>query len=144
MIATCRFATRQLTQLQHKIGLLAVAMVCAAPVDVGGRESKDWIVLENCRFILNPADDGDSFHVSVDSKEYIFRLYMIDAPETDEMNPTRIAEQAKYFGISAPQVIQVGQAAKEFTRERLSQPFTAFTRFSGAMGRSKLERFYAF
>jgi DNA uptake protein ComE-like DNA-binding protein len=134
-----------LTHLRQKIALLAVAVLLLAAVDVTGREgSKDWTVLENCRFILNPADDGDSFHVSVDSKEYIFRLYMIDAPETDEMNPTRIAEQAKYFGISAPQVIQVGQAAKEFTRERLSQPFTVFTRFSGAMGRSKLERFYAF
>jgi DNA uptake protein ComE-like DNA-binding protein len=144
MIATCRFATRQLTQLQHKIGLLAVAMVCAAPVDVGARESKDWIVLENCRFILNPADDGDSFHVSVGTQEYIFRLYMVDAPETDALTPGRLVEQAKYFEVTVPQAIEVGLAAKEFTREKLSEPFTVFTRMSDAMGRSKLERFYAF
>jgi competence ComEA-like helix-hairpin-helix protein len=144
MIATCRFATRQLTQLQHKIGLLAVAMVCAAPVDVGARESKDWIVLENCRFILNPADDGDSFHVSVGTQEYIFRLYMVDAPETDALTPGRLVEQAKYFEVTVPQVIEVGEAAKEFTRRKLSEPFTVFTRMSDAMGRSKLERFYAF
>jgi competence ComEA-like helix-hairpin-helix protein len=144
MIATCRFATRQLTQLQHKIGLLALAMVCAAPVDVGARESKDWIVLENCRFILNPADDGDSFHVSVGTQEYIFRLYMVDAPETDALTPGRLVEQAKYFEVTVPQAIEVGLAAKEFTREKLSEPFTVFTRMSDAMGRSKLERFYAF
>ncbi len=144
MIATCRFATRQLTQLQHKIGLLAVAMVCAAPVDVGARESKDWIVLENCRFILNPADDGDSFHVSVGTQEYIFRLYMVDAPETDALTPGRLVEQAKYFEVTVPQAIEVGEAAKEFTRRKLSQPFTVFTRMSDAMGRSKIERFYAF
>jgi competence ComEA-like helix-hairpin-helix protein len=144
MIATCRFATRQLTQLQHKIGLLAVAMVCAAPVDVGGRESKDWIVLENCRLISNPANDGDSFHASAGAREYIFRLYMVDAPETDEMKPARLVEQAKYFAITVPQAIEVGQAAKEFTREKLSEPFTVFTHMSDAMGQSKLERFYAF
>src|SRR4030095_8015283 len=144
MISTCRFATGQLTQLRHKIGLVALALVCAVPIDAGARESKDWIVLENCRFILNPADDGDSFHVSVGTKEYIFRLYMVDAPETDALTPGRLVEQAKYFGITVPQAIEVGEAAKEFTRQKLSEPFTVFTRMSDAMGRSKLERFYAF
>lgn len=144
MVSTWSLAARQLTQLRHKIGLLALAIVCAAPVDVGARESKDWIVLENCRFILNPADDGDSFHVSVGTQEYIFRLYMVDAPETDALTPGRLVEQAKYFGITVPQAIEVGQAAKEFTREKLSEPFTVFTRMSDAMGRSKIERFYAF
>ena len=108
------------------------------------RDSKDWIVLENCRLIPNPANDGDSFHASAGAREYILRLYMVDAPETDAMNPARLVEQAKYFAITVPQAIEVGQAAKEFTREKLSEPFTVFTRMSDAMGHSKLERFYAF
>ena len=125
--------------------LTAVAVLWATTVAVDAREgSKDWIVLENCRLIVNPANDGDSFHVSVGEKEYIFRLYLVDAPETDEMNPGRLVEQGKYFAITVPQAIEVGQAAKEFTREKLSEPFTVFTRMSDAMGRSKLERFYAF
>jgi competence ComEA-like helix-hairpin-helix protein len=144
MVSSCRFAARRLTQLRHKIGLLALAIACAAPIDIGARESKDWIVLKNCRLILNPANDGDSFHVSAGAREYIFRLYMVDAPETDEMNPARLVEQAKYFAITVPQAIEVGLAAKEFTRAKLSEPFTVFTRMSDAMGRSKLERFYAF
>jgi DNA uptake protein ComE-like DNA-binding protein len=144
MISAGSFATGQLAKLCYKIGLLAVAIVWAAPVDVGARDSKDWIVLENCRLISNPANDGDSFHASAGAREYIFRLYMVDAPETDEMNPARLVEQAKYFGITVPQAIEVGQAAKEFTREKLSQPFTVFTRMSDAMGQSRLERFYAF
>ena len=144
MVSSCRFAARQFTQLRHKIGLLALAIACAVPVDVSGRESKDWIVLKNCRLILNPANDGDSFHASAGAREYIFRLYMVDAPETDEMNPARLVEQAKYFAITVPQAIEVGLAAKEFTRAKLSEPFTVFTRMSDAMGRSKLERFYAF
>jgi len=114
-------------------------------VDLGARDgSKDWIVLENCRLIVNPANDGDSFHVSVGEKEYLFRLYLIDAPETDALIPGRLVEQAKYFNITVPQAIEVGEAAKEFTRQKLSEPFTVFTRMSDAMGRSKLERFYAF
>jgi competence ComEA-like helix-hairpin-helix protein len=144
MISVCRFATGQFAKLRQKIGLFALAIVCATSVDVRARESKDWIVLENCRFIFNPADDGDSFHVSVGTKEYIFRLYMVDAPETDALTPARLVEQAKYFEITVPQAIEVGVAAREFTRLKLSEPFTVFTRMSDAMGRSRLERFYAF
>jgi DNA uptake protein ComE-like DNA-binding protein len=55
-----------------------------------------------------------------------------------------LVEQSKYFEITVPQVIEVGEAAKEFTRKKLSEPFTVFTRMSDAMGRSKIERFYAF
>jgi DNA uptake protein ComE-like DNA-binding protein len=143
-ISICTFTAERLTQLRRKIGLLAFAILCAAPAVVGARESKDWIVLKNCRLISNPANDGDSFHVSAGTREYIFRLYMVDAPETDEMTPRRLVEQANYFGITVPQAIEVGRAAKEFTRERLSDPFTVFTHMSDAMGQSKLERFYAF
>src|SRR5213595_193082 len=144
IVSSCSFATRQITQLRHKIGLLVFAIVCAAQVDADARESQDWIVLENCRLISNPANDGDSFHASAGAREYIFRLYMVDAPEMDEMNPTRLVEQAKYFAITVPQAIEVGLAAKEFTRAKLSEPFTVFTHMSDAMGRSKMERFYAF
>jgi competence ComEA-like helix-hairpin-helix protein len=123
----------------------AALVLFAGAVDLGAREgSKDWVVLENCRLIVNSANDGDSFHASVDDKEYIFRLYLVDAPETDALTPARLVEQAKYFQITVPQVIEVGEAAKEFARGKLSEPFRVFTRMSDAMGRSKLERFYAF
>jgi competence ComEA-like helix-hairpin-helix protein len=144
MVSSWRFPAKRLIQLRCKIGFLLLAMSCAAPADVGARESRDWIVLENCRLISNPANDGDSFHASAGAREYIFRLYMVDAPETDAMNPARLVEQAKYFAITVPQAIEVGQIAKEFTRQKLSEPFTVFTHMSDAMGHSRLERFYAF
>jgi len=125
--------------------LIAVVVLSSATVDVSARDqSKDWIVLKDCRLIPNPANDGDSFHVSAGTKEYLFRLYLVDAPETDEMTPRRLVEQAKYFSITVPQAIEVGRAAKDFTQEKLSQPFTVFTHMSDAMGQSRLERFYAF
>ena len=106
--------------------------------------SGDWVTLENCRLVPNPANDGDSFHVSADGREYLFRLYFVDAPEIDAANPARLIEQAKHFGISVPQVIEVGEAAKEFTHDKLAEPFTVVTRMANAMGRSTIERFYAF
>ena len=125
--------------------IIAVAVLGASAVHVAARGgSKDWVVLENCRLITNPANDGDSFHVSAGEKEYLFRLYLVDAPETDEMTPRRLIEQAKYFSITVPQAIEVGRAAKDFMQEKLSQPFTVFTHMSDAMGQSRLERFYAF
>jgi DNA uptake protein ComE-like DNA-binding protein len=125
--------------------LITVVVVWSAAVDLCARDqSKDWIVLKDCRLIPNPANDGDSFHVSAGEKEYLFRLYFVDAPETDEMTPRRLVEQAKYFSITVPQAIELGRAAKDFTQEKLSQSFTVFTHMSDAMGQSRLERFYAF
>jgi DNA uptake protein ComE-like DNA-binding protein len=125
-----------------RAALIGAAIVWPPLADFGARN--DWTVLENCHFIVNPADDGDSFHVSVGSREYLFRLYMVDAPETDARTPARLIEQAKYFQITVPQAIEVGRTAKEFTQEKLSDPFTVFTRMSDAMGQSRIERFYAF
>ena len=125
--------------------LIGIAVLWAAAVNAPARiGSKEWIVLKNCRLIPNPANDGDSFHVSVGPKEYLFRLYFVDAPETDEMTPRRLVEQAKYFAVTVPQAIEVGRAAKEFTQQKLSETFTVFTHMSDAMGQSRLERFYAF
>jgi len=125
--------------------IIAVAVLGASAVHAAARGgSKDWVVLENCRLITNPANDGDSFHVSAGAKEYLFRLYLVDAPETDEMTPRRLIEQAKYFNITVPQAIETGRAAKDFTQAKLSEPFTVFTHMSDAMGQSRLERFYAF
>jgi competence protein ComEA len=143
--STYEFGVAESTHLRLKIALVAVALLLTATVDLGARDgTKDWVVLENCRLIMNPANDGDSFHASVGEKEYLFRLYLVDAPETDALTPARLVEQAKYFEITVPQAIEVGEAAKAFAQERLSQPFTVFTRMTDAMGRSKMERFYAF
>src|SRR5205807_7808897 len=132
--STGEFATPRIETLRRAVVITVFAVVWIGAADLWARaESKDWIVLNNCRQIANPANDGDSFHVSVGPNEYIFRLYMVDAPETDEMTPGRLVEQAKYFGVSVPQAIEVGQAAKEFTREKLSQPFIAFTHMSDAL-----------
>jgi endonuclease YncB( thermonuclease family) len=107
------------------------------------RAADNWVTFESCSLISNPANDGDSFHVLAQGKEYIFRLYFVDAPETDEQVAARVREQARYFKISRRQVLRIGEAARFFTRERLATPFTVRTCFEDAMGQSRLERFYA-
>ena len=115
--------------------LISAVLLSSAAVDLWARNrSKDWMVLKECRLIPNPANDGDSFHVSAGEKEYLFRLYLVDAPETDEMTPRRLIDQAKYFNITVPQAIEAGRSAKDFTQGKLSQPFTVFTHMSDAMG----------
>ena len=104
----------------------------------------EWTKLEHCHLVPNSGNDGDSFHVRANEKEYIFRLYLVDAPETDAADPAPLIEQAKHFGISVPQVIELGEAAKSFVQKKLTEQFTIYTRMSDAMGRSKDERFYAF
>jgi competence ComEA-like helix-hairpin-helix protein len=125
----------------HGFALLAAFSVTVLPQAVAG-PSANWVTLEDCRYVPNPGNDGDSFHVRVKDKEYIFRLYFVDAPEMDAASPARLIDQAKYFGISVPQVIEVGEAAKSFVREKLAEPFAVRTHMAKAAGRSKLERLY--
>ena len=120
--------------------LLVFLFSCVAVV----RADEHWITYKDCRYLPNAANDGDSFHVRAAGREYIFRLYFVDAPETDSANPARLIEQAKHFGIGVPQVIEIGEGSKKFTREKLVEPFTVVTRMANAMGRSNTERFYAF
>jgi len=111
----------------------------------GSAFADDWQTFTNCRLIENESNDGDSFHVKADGEEYLFRLYFVDTPEseTDSVVAERITEQAENFGVSEDQCIRGGKTAKEFTAKVLSHPFTVVTRFQKALGRSKLQRYYA-
>ncbi|MBA3273609.1 MAG: thermonuclease family protein, partial [Chthoniobacterales bacterium] len=108
------------------------------------RADEEWQVLKDCRLLPNESNDADSFHVMAAGKEYLFRLYFIDAPETDTSVPERVNEQSRYFGISVGQTVQLGNLGKQFTKAKLGRPFTVRTCMQDAMGRSRMQRFYAF
>lgn len=111
---------------------------------ITARAHEPWQVLRDCRVVANESSDADSFNVRAGGREYVFRLYFVDAPETDNSFPDRVDEQAKYFGVTSTQALQLGLHAKNFTREKLVRPFTVRTCRQDAMGRSALGRFYAF
>ena len=122
--------------------LAAVILACAA---VSLPAKGPWFVLKNCRLLTHDSNDADSFHVQAGNREYIFRLYFVDAPETDASFPDRVAEQANYFGLTRTQTLQLGDYSRRFSKEKLLQgPFTVRTCMQGALGRSNKERFYAF
>lgn len=109
----------------------------------GSTTSAKWVTLTGCRYMSAEASDGDSFHVKYGQREFIFRLYFVDAPETDASLKDRIREQCEYFGVTPEEILKAGEAAKKFTSEWLKQPFTVTTRWQNAMGRSRLPRYYA-
>ncbi|MBN1268764.1 MAG: thermonuclease family protein, partial [Kiritimatiellae bacterium] len=90
------------------------------------------------------ANDGDSFHVKYKNRHYIFRLYYVDAPETDDSFPERVKEQAEYWGISEGETMRLGNKAAKFTRKWLTEgPFTVYSTLQDARGRSDKKRYYA-
>ncbi len=120
------------------------ALLCCAISLLSATAATPWTALKGCTLINNPYNDGDSFHVRHEGKEYIFRLYFVDAPEDDDSFPQRVDEQAQYFGIAREEVLSTGLAARDFIIRQLSQPFTVFTRWHSAQGRSRTPRYYAF
>ena len=102
-----------------------------------------WEVLEGCTLSTNNFSDGDSFHVLHEGRSYIFRLYFVDAPESDATLRDRITDQAAYFGIAPAEIPRGGKLAAEFSHEKLKgRKFTVVTRWQNALGRSSLARFY--
>lgn len=102
---------------------------------------------QNVIYVPHTANDGDSFMVEIEGEQHMLRLYYIDCPETTvsaASDRRRVREQARYFGIeSAQPVIEYGKKAAEFTKTTLSsKPFTVYTSFAKALGRSKKQRYY--
>lgn len=130
----------------HFLWMAAVAIALATPVRaaLSSRTPAKWLTFSHCRFMPEETRDGDSFHVMTsDQRQFIFRLYFVDAPETDTSVKDRVREQAEYFGVTEDEVLQAGQQAKKVSAEWLKQPFTVMTRWQNASGRSRLPRYYA-
>jgi endonuclease YncB( thermonuclease family) len=120
------------------------ALILFALVSIARAE--DWQTITGCRLIENEANDGDSFHVKADGEERIFRLYFVDTPEAESGGyvTERVGEQAKEFGITEEESVEMGRKAAAFTRAVLSRPFKVTTRGQNALGASQLKREYAF
>jgi competence ComEA-like helix-hairpin-helix protein len=109
-----------------------------------GRAEAKWETLQGCRLVTDAFLDGDSFHVLRGDREYAFRLYFVDAPESDATLADRIRDQAVYFGIAPADIPRAAKLAADFTRALLgTNEFTVLTRWQNAMGRGRLARFYA-
>lgn len=132
-------------KLIHSVGLLFLFLTLSLPVNAnsGGLQR-----LDNLRLVAHPSNDADSFRVTNGTEEYYLRLYFVDAPETSADSPTmirRLREQTSYFGLPRHEdTIRFGRTATEAVAEWLAEPFTAHTVFADAMGRSAVQRIFAF
>lgn len=145
-------------KLKHDLHLVSL-VACLIAVVVGGAASSNllqaqqrvgtgaasnkWEVLEGCRLVDKGARDGDSFHVRHRDREYVFRLYFVDAPEITGTERDWVEDQAAYFGVTTAQVMELGSEASRFTAAQLKGDFTVATRWENARGMGNLARFYA-
>ncbi len=104
---------------------------------------KKWEKLEGCKLAPSSYMDGDSFHVQHGKDTHIFRLYFVDAPETDTTYKDRLVEQAKYFGVPVSRITRLGHRAQRMTQQALKPGFTVYTKWADARGQSSQPRFYA-
>lgn len=140
--ATVRLPARR--KIGVALALLAAFQIFTAPgAEAAPREPAKWVTLSGCRFMTEESSDGDSFHVKYGQREFIFRLYFVDAPEKDESLRDRVKEQCEHFGVTIEEHRKGAEAARKFTAEWLKRPFTVTTRWQNAMGRSRLPRYYA-
>src|SRR5438552_7934508 len=133
---------------RHSIlAVVCACLIAAIPAQVVAQHApsaQPFQRLEGCVYKPQRWNDGDSFHVILpDKKERIFRLYFVDTPEEGRVYADRIVEQAAYFGISTDTAGEIGREASEFTKQALAKPFTIYTRWRRARGRSAIWRYYA-
>lgn len=131
--------------------LLTGILFLAATLIFGGilpSYAADLQLFSNARLVNNPANDGDSFFVEAGGKSFHVRLYFVDCPETSTSSKSdaqRVREQARYFGLfPATRIIHFGNEAKTFVERILTKPFTVYTAFASALGRSAKGRVYGF
>ncbi len=101
-----------------------------------------WEVLEGCRLLNAPINDGDSFLVEHQEQTFIVRLYFVDCPETLDTYGDRIRDQARYFSISETSVLAAGKRASAYTRKFLRGDFTVITQWADARG-GQQSRYFA-
>jgi len=124
--------------------LLYLVLLLGLFTATAGAKGKKWLVYERCELVDDKYFDGDSFSVkSLTGYTYVFRLYGVDCPETDDRVKSRLTEQAKEFEIEEKDVIKWGKEAKKFAKKFLRKPFTVYTQKSKARGASKKSRYYA-
>lgn len=130
--------------ITHLIVLLALLQTIGYTKEEEKNLKDGWKELTNCKLMESSSNDGDSFHVEHKGKRYVFRLYLVDSPETDYSYISRNLEQIEEFGSPLEKLLITGKLASELTSKLLSKPFTVLTKGEDARGQSQLGRSYAF
>ena len=129
-----------LRKLPFYIQVLCLALIFSA---ASAAERKKWETLSDCQYVAKEHNDGDSFHVKCSSREFVLRLYYVDAPEVSVRgNAERVREQSDHFGVMSEDIPEAGLKARDAVRKILKKPFVVQTRWAVAGGRSAESRYY--
>lgn len=119
---------------------LCLVSLCLGP----GASAEEWFIYDRCELVDSEYYDGDSFSVKpLTGYTYLFRLYGVDCPETDDRFESRLVEQGKDFEVDQADLMKWGAKAAAFTRAFLQKPFRVYTRKIKADGASGKSRYYA-
>lgn len=130
------------TPISSSLKRFALASLLAATLPAPC-PAADWIEYQ-CTFIASRYHDGDSFYAKAHTGHaYIWRLYGVDCPETDDREPERIHEQEAHFKVGRATLMRYGKMASEFTEKHLRGTFTARTKKLNARGQSAKNRYFA-
>lgn len=121
---------------------MVLLMFAIVSTEVAPAERKQWEELAQCRYVSNKYNDGDSFRVNCGGREFRFRFYFVDAPETGLTNGAQVDDQRAYFRVTFEDVVSAGEKANARVREILQEPFSVSTRWAVAGGRSAEPRYY--
>jgi len=129
--------------MPKNLAILAIALLAATAASAAELQRLDGVVLVGSR-----GNDGDSFRILHQGREFNLRLYYVDCPEsqaTTTSDASRLREQTRYFGLpNANRTLHYGQQASAFTQKKLAKPFTVHTAYATAPGRSREGRIYGF
>jgi len=76
----------------------------------------------SCSLVDSEYNNGDTFLLKTDDGVvFDAHLYGVDAFETSNEFPSIVSEQAKYFGITNEQAIELGNKAREFIKTQLTK-----------------------
>ena len=79
--------------------LQLVTIEAAAQADgAAPKHSRRFVRLDDCEFVSTEYADGDSFLLKTARGDFVFRLYYVDAPESDERFPQAALDRSR-FGI---------------------------------------------
>ena len=134
----------RLPVITPRLLLVQVIALCVWMATSSGwaADRKEWVMLVNCQYLAHADNDGDSFRVRCDAKEFSLRLYFVDTPEINLIFQERTREQSEHFGVTLDETMKGGREARDFVAGTLREPFTVWTRWATAGGRSKEPRFY--
>ena len=121
--------------------IILVAVVTGFHASDSTAKAKKWEKLAACQYVEDKNNDGDSFRVKCGEKDFVLRLYFVDAPETNLRDAERTRLQSEHFGVSLEETMKAGVKATEVARDTMKVSFDVWTKWTSGGGRGKQVRY---